>query len=92
MWTLYIANKNYPSWSLRPWVLLRELGIPFSERVVPFDHKKPDAFRLFLPTGKVPCLVDGDVVIRDSMAIAEYVAEQYPAVWPADRVQRAWAR
>jgi glutathione S-transferase len=92
MWTLYIANKNYSSWSLRPWVLLRELGIPFSERLVPFDHQKPDAFHAFSPTGKVPCLVDGDVVIWDSLAITEYAAEQYPAVWPVDRTARAWAR
>ncbi|MBM4204764.1 MAG: glutathione S-transferase family protein [Gammaproteobacteria bacterium] len=92
MWTLYIANKNYSSWSLRPWVLLRELGIPFSERLVPFDYQKSDQFRSFSPTGKVPCLVDGEVVVWDSLAIAEYAAEKYPAVWPADRVQRAWAR
>lgn len=92
MWTLYIANKNYSSWSLRPWVLLRELEIPFSERLVPFDHEAPGAFKAFSPTGKVPCLVDGETVVWDSMAIAEYAAEAFPAVWPQDRGARAWAR
>ena len=92
MWTLFIANKNYSSWSLRPWVLLRELEIPFSERLLPFDHTNPDAFRSFSPTGKVPCLVDGDVVVWDSLAITEYAAEHHPAVWPKDPLARAWAR
>jgi glutathione S-transferase len=60
MYDLFIANKNYSSWSLRPWVLMRHLNIAFRERLVPFGGaQNPDAFRTFSPTGKVPCLVDG---------------------------------
>lgn len=90
---LFIANKNYSSWSLRPWVLMRELGLPFTERLVPFSGKDtPELFRAFSPTGKVPCLVDGDAVVWDSLSIVEYLAESAPQVWPADRLARAWAR
>ena len=92
---LYIANKNYSSWSLRPWVLLRERGIAFEEKLVPFaPDSVPNwqAFRAFSPSGKVPCLIDGDAVVWDSLAIAEYMAERDPGVWPADAVARAWAR
>lgn len=88
--TLHIANKNYSSWSLRPWVLMRELAIPFDERLTPFGD--PTALRAFSPTGKVPCLVDGEVTVWDSLAIAEYLAERRPDVWPHERVARAWAR
>ena len=87
---LHIANKNYSSWSLRPWVLLRELGIPFEEHVHPFGQG--DSFFAFSPTGKVPCLHDGDVVVWDSLAIVEYVAESHAGVWPSDARARAWAR
>lgn len=89
MYKLYIGNKNYSSWSLRPWILMRELGIPFEERLVPFGT---GAFDIFSPTRKVPCLADDDLLLWDSMAITEYLAEQYPAVWPSDRAARAWAR
>jgi len=93
MYDLYIGNKNYSSWSLRPWVLMRELDIPFRENLVPFGgSKNPDAFRGFSPSGKVPCLVDGGTTVWDSLAITEYVAERHPGVWPADAVARAWAR
>jgi glutathione S-transferase len=93
MYDLYIANKNYSSWSLRPWVLLRELAIPYRERLVPFGgDANPDAFRSFSPTGKVPCLVDGAITVWDSLAITEYVAERHPAVWPEDAAARAFAR
>jgi glutathione S-transferase len=94
MYTLYIANKNYSSWSLRPWVLLTQLGIPFEERLTPFlgTSSSWPAFRAFSPTGKVPCLHDGDLTVWDSLAIAEYVAEHHPGVWPADSRARAWAR
>lgn len=87
--TLYIANKNYSSWSLRPWVLLRELGIPFEEKIMPFHGP---AFTTFSPSGKVPCLVDGDITVWDSLAITEYLAESHPGVWPADKAARAFAR
>jgi glutathione S-transferase len=86
---LYIANKNYSSWSLRPWVLMRELGIPFNEKIVPFGS---GAFRAFSPTGKVPCLVDGGITVWDSLAITEYVGERHAGVWPAEAAPRAWAR
>ncbi len=93
MYTLYIANRNYSSWSLRPWSLLRTLGIAFDEKYVPFEtgssYRK---FREFSPTGKVPCLVDDGTTVWDSLAICEYVAEQHPAAWPADRMARGWAR
>jgi len=91
--TLWIANKNYSSWSLRPWLLLRELAIPFEERLVPFSQRPEDSsFGSFSPSGKVPCLVDGETVVWDSLAIVEYLAESHPRVWPADRRARAWAR
>lgn len=93
MYHLHIANKNYSSWSLRPWVLMRELKIPFEER---FEKFVPggswSAFRSFSPTGKVPTLVDGKTVVWDSLAIAEYLAERHDGVWPKDAVARAWAR
>lgn len=93
MYELYIANKNYSSWSLRPWVLMRERGIEFVERLMPFsDAGNYDAFRVFSPTGKVPCLSDGAIAVWDSLAIAEYLAERHAGVWPADAVARAWAR
>ena len=93
MYTLYIANKNYSSWSLRPWVLMRELGIPFDERLVPFEGGGSwNTFRTFSPSGKVPCLVDGENTIWDSLSISEYLAETHRAVWPADAGTRAWAR
>ena len=91
---LVIANKNYSSWSLRPWVLLRELGVAFEEVLVPFeaDGGHAAAFRALSPTGRVPVLHDSSVVVWDSLAIAEYLAERDAAVWPADPVARAWAR
>jgi glutathione S-transferase len=95
VYTLYIANRNYSSWSLRPWVLLSELGIAFEEKLTPFQggtSSSWSAFRAFSPTGKVPCLHDGDTAVWDSLAIAEYVAERHPSVWPADSQARAWAR
>jgi glutathione S-transferase len=87
--TLYIANKNYSSWSLVPWVLLRELAIPFEEKLMPFHGT---AFKTFSPSGKVPCLTDGQVTVWDSAAITEYLAEAHPEVWPADKAARAFAR
>jgi glutathione S-transferase len=93
MYDLYIANKNYSSWSLRPWVLMRELNIPFTEHLIPFgEASRWDEYRRLAPNGKVPCLVHGDVVVWDSLAIAEYLAERHDAVWPTERTARAWAR
>ena len=96
---LYIGNKNYSSWSMRPWVLLTQAGIPFEEVMLRFDAFTPDsnfkaALRDLSPTGKVPVLVDGDLVVWDTLAIAEYLAEQFPekALWPRDKAARARAR
>jgi glutathione S-transferase len=93
MYRLFIANKNYSSWSLRPWVLMRELSIPFEEDLMPFPGSGGARnFHDFSPTGRVPCLHDGGTTVWDSLAITEYVAERFQAVWPADRVARAWSR
>ena len=93
MMKLYIGNKNYSSWSLRPWVLMRQLEIEFEENLRPFPSAvEPHPFREFSPTGKVPCLVDGATTVWDSLAICEYLAEQFPRVWPSDSAARAWAR
>jgi glutathione S-transferase len=90
---LHIANKNYSSWSLRPWVLMTHLGLPFEECLHPFPMGGgPSGFEAFSPSGKVPVLVDGVNTMWDSLAIAEYLAEQHPQVWPCDPAARAWAR
>lgn len=96
---LYIGNKNYSSWSMRPWVLMRQAGIAFDEVLVRFDSFDAGSeFKQRLaavsPTGKVPALVHGDLVVWDTLAIAEYLAEQFPdrALWPADAGARAMAR
>lgn len=96
---LHIGNKNYSSWSMRPWVLLRHFGIAFDEVMHRFDSFEPGSqFRRELaalsPTGKVPLLVDGDLVVWDTLAIAEYLAETHPdlALWPREKRQRARAR
>ncbi|KAK1967593.1 glutathione S-transferase domain-containing protein [Colletotrichum sublineola] len=90
---LYITNKRYSSWSMRPWVLLKALDIPFEERLQTLapGHRQP-AFLSFSPSGKVPTLVDGDVTVWDSLAIVEYIAEAHPAAWPRDKAARAFAR
>ena len=93
MYELHIAYKNYSSWSLRPWVLMRELGIAFEERLTPFQAATNGSqFRSFSPSGKVPCLVDGETTVWDSLAIVEYLAERHPGVWPEAPAVRAWAR
>ena len=93
MYTLIVGNKNYSSWSLRPWLLLRVLDIPFTEQLMPFiDYGSHVAFREFSPTGRVPLLVDGPISVWDSLAITEYVAQDHASVWPADRAARAFAR
>lgn len=93
MYTLFIANKNYSSWSLRPWVLMQTLAIPFEEKLSPFNADSTQRkFKTFSPSALVPCLHDGAIVVWDSLAIAEYLAEHNPGVWPEDPVARAWAR
>jgi glutathione S-transferase len=93
MYTLHIANKNYSSWSLRPWALLRALKIPFTENLIPF-HREAEwaAYRRIAPNGKVPCLVDGDITVWESLAIVEYLAERHAGVWPEANDARAWSR
>jgi glutathione S-transferase len=99
MYHLLIGNKNYSSWSMRPWVLLTQAGIDFKEVMVRFDSFEANsAFKKTLlskaPTGKVPLLLDGELAVWDTLAIAEYVAEQHPDknLWPAEKAQRARAR
>ena len=90
---LYIANKNYSSWSLRPWALMQVRRIAFDEVLVPLAlGGQPTAFKAFSPTSKVPCLETNGLLIWDSLAICEYLAEHYPDCWPADNAARAWAR
>jgi glutathione S-transferase len=91
MYDLYIANKNYSSWSLRPWVLMRQQGIAFQERLMPFGSG-PGREDFISPTGKVPCLVDSGTIVWDSLGITEYLAERHAGVWPAAADARAWAR
>lgn len=97
--SLYIGNKNYSSWSMRPWVLLRQSGIAFDEVMVRFDSFTGDSrFKQRLgpisPAGRVPVLVDDDFVVWGTLAIAEYVAEKFPEknLWPRDPQARARAR
>ena len=93
MYTLHIANKNYSSWSLRPWLLMQAFGIQFIEKMHPFpENGVRDMYRTFSPSGRVPCLLDGDLIVWDSLAIIEYLAEQHQGVWPNDKIARAWAR
>jgi glutathione S-transferase len=99
MLTLYIGNKNYSSWSMRPWVLMKQAGLPFEERKVRFDAFDGDSqFKQTVlkvnPAGRVPVLVDDDFAVWDSLAIVEYVAEKFPdrALWPRDQRARARAR
>ncbi len=78
MYELYIGNKNYSSWSMRPWVLMRQLGIGFREQLRPFHLNRGEGdFRKFSPSGKVPLLVQGEVRVWDSLAIAEFLAERH---------------
>lgn len=93
MFTLIIANKNYSSWSLRPWVLMTTLQIPFEEQLLPFGAAFSDpAFLRVAPSGRVPVLRDGDLSVWDSLAITEYLAERHAGVWPDEARARAWAR
>jgi glutathione S-transferase len=94
--TLVIGNKNYSSWSMRPWLALRANNIAFDEVFIPLYTGAADKKRIlsFTHSGKVPALIDGDVTIWDSLAIIEYLAEKFPQarLWPEDRARRAHAR
>lgn len=92
---LYIANKNYSSWSFRPFIAMKAKGLDFEEELVLFDDENGNPkFREFSPTGKVPVLVHGDLRIWESMAILEYLADTFPDLgfWPSDATARAHAR
>jgi len=94
---LAIGNKNYSSWSMRPWLAMRANDIPFVETLIPLYTDNPadkDQILSFSRAGKVPVLVDGDVTVWDSLAIIEYIAERYPEkkLWPDDAAARAHAR
>ena len=92
---LYLGNKNYSSWSFRPWIAMEAAGVPFTDRVIPFDFAGGNPqFRPLSPTGKVPVLHHGTVRVWESLAIIEYVAELFPdaGIWPKDAAARAEAR
>ena len=85
---LVIGNKNYSSWSLRPWLAMKVLGLAFDEKRIPLygEGAKGEILK-HSPSGKVPCLVDGATVVWDSLAILEYLAERHPQLWPAERAR-----
>jgi glutathione S-transferase len=90
---LYIGNKNYSSWSLRGWLAVKISGAPFEEIAVELSGASPNrALRNVSPSARVPALYDGDIVVWDSLAIAEYLAERHRGIWPEDGIARAWAR
>jgi len=95
MLQLVIGDKNYSSWSMRPWVLLTQAGIAFEE--IQVWLREPDTkanIARYSPSGTVPVLIDGELKVHDSLAICEYLAEKFPekALWPRDTAQRARAR
>jgi glutathione S-transferase len=94
-YTLYLGNKNYSSWSLRAWLVMKQCGVAFDEEVVPLrEADTRNAIRRHSPTGKLPALKSGELVVCESIAIAEFLAERFPEakLWPADRAARAAAR
>jgi glutathione S-transferase len=95
--TLYIGNKNYSSWSMRPWLALKHAGVDFEEVLIPLGEVgegRAELIRPYSPSGKVPALKHGDLILWESLAICEYVAELFPSaqLWPEDRTARALAR
>jgi glutathione S-transferase len=93
MLTLVIANRNYSSWSLRPWLALKEAGIPFRESRIPLGTVRTrEEISKVSPSGRLPVLLDGNLAIWDSLAICEYLAERQPTLWPAEPTARAMAR
>src|SRR5258705_2700359 len=93
--TLVIGNKNYSSWSFRPWIALRMAGVPFEEVVIPlYEPGSKERILSFSPAGKVPVLIDGDLRVWESLAIIDYLAARFPQteLWPKHRMARAHAR
>jgi glutathione S-transferase len=92
-YTLITANRNYSSWSLRPWLLMKGLGIVFEDRLEPFTKpSNHEEFRAFSPTGQVPVLLHERRTIYDSMGITLYLADRHDGVWPSDPEARGWAQ
>ncbi|MEH6661685.1 MAG: glutathione S-transferase family protein [Parasphingorhabdus sp.] len=91
-YTLITANRNYSSWSLRPWILMKALDIPFVDEIIYFEEDNYDRFREFAPNAQVPCLKDDGQTVWDSLAIMEYLAERHEGCWPEDGKARTWAR
>ena len=92
-YTLITANRNYSSWSLRPWLLMKGLDLPFEDRIEPFTQASNyDAFRSFSPTGQVPVLLHDGRVVHDTLGITLYLADRQAGVWPQDADARAWAQ
>jgi glutathione S-transferase len=92
-YTLITANRNYSSWSLRPWLLMKALGLAFEDRLEPFTAPQNyDEFRSFSPTGQVPVLLHDGNTIYDSMGITLYLGDRHEGVWPSDPAARAWAQ
>ena len=92
---LILGNKNYSSWSLRPWIAMRNAGLDFEEEVIPlYEPGSAERMLAYSPTGKVPVLLDGEMVIWESLAILDHLAEKFPKaqLWPADPKARAHAR
>lgn len=90
---LYIGNKNYSSWSMRPWLALKATGLPFDEEIIWLDEPDTEArIAAISPNKRVPVLVDGELVVPESIAILEYLAEAAPQLWPQSRKERAEAR
>lgn len=94
---LYVGNRNYSSWSMRPWLSLKWAGVEFETRDVPlggpgYGQKRMPSVLVISPTGMVPALHLGDGIITDSLAISEWAAEQSPSLWPASALARAYAR
>jgi glutathione S-transferase len=93
MLKLITANRNYSSWSLRPWVLMQTLGITFEDELVSFAGlNNYDEFRAFAPNGMVPVLIDGERTVWDSLGIMLYLADRHPGVWPEDEAAKAWGQ
>ncbi|WP_033074749.1 glutathione S-transferase family protein [Sphingopyxis sp. MWB1] len=93
MYELITANRNYSSWSLRPWILMKALGLDFEDRIEPFTRPvNYEDFRSFSPTGQVPALLHEGRTIYDSLGITLYLADRHEGVWPADPDARAWAQ
>ena len=91
-YALITANRNYSSWSLRPWFLMKALGIAFIDRFEPFTATVNTAFLSFSPTGTVPVLLHDGRTVHDSLAIAMYLADRHDGIWPTDPDARAWAQ